>query len=202
MDWYNGHVVELLMNLDSVTDYTAVFVGLVLFGGVILTPIVYLATIDAINTFHLTLLVTAAAVFSDSLWYALGRYLTKERLYSLPYLRNRMKQTERFSAFYERNGIRVVFLAKFVYGTRVVTQILAGMHRANFWKYLFAVTVGSVGWMWMLIGISYTINAGLGGIENTALKLQLAFLLLVIVVVIVSVAGRAYANKKWTDDSK
>jgi membrane protein DedA with SNARE-associated domain len=195
-------MVDFILHLEPVLMYGALFVGLVTLGGIVLLPALFLALIGAIDLLHLFALVILAAMFSDSAWYLVGRKAKKERLYSLRFFKKRVEEAERFSMFFYKHGVLLVFLTKFVYGTRIASHILAGMHRISFAHFLMAVSAGTAVWFWLLYFLIRSLGMGMTAVKDTALKMQLLFALVALFLCLVNwftgkyIRSRMYAPKK------
>jgi membrane protein DedA with SNARE-associated domain len=194
--------IDLILHLEPLPLYAALFAGLVVLGGFVLLPALFLAIVGSIKLSHLFAVVILASVCSDSLWYLIGRKVKKERLYSMRFLKHRVEEAARFSAFFSKHGALLVFLTKFVYGTRIASHLLAGMHRISFAWFLLAVSAGTAVWFWILYFLIRSLDLGISAVKDTALRMQILFALAALFLIFVNwftgkyIRRRMYSLKK------
>jgi len=102
-----------------------------------------------------TLACFVGIVVGDVLLYAAGRVLGYPALSRAPikWLVS-VNQVERASAWFERRGPAVVFLTRFLPGTRVAAYTAAGLLRTNFIRFLLYFALAVAIWTPILVGIS------------------------------------------------
>lgn len=189
-------MMETLTSLDPLQLYPALFVGLILLGGFVLLPAMYLALMGSINLLFLFFATVIAGMVSDSFWYAIGLSSKKEKLYSLPFIRKRVEEAKRFSSFYQKHGVRLVFLTKFVYGTRVASHVLAGMHKINLFKFILATGAGTSLWFWIFYFLVKALDLGITSAKATAFRIQILFLVTITILVLFNWITGKYLRKK------
>lgn len=178
-------MTEFIMNLSPGYLYPALFIGLVMIGGAVLLPAMYLTLTESLNITHLFVIAVLAGIASDSFWYLIGLKAKKDRLYRLSFVRKRMRDAEKFSAFFSRRGVLLVFVTKFVYGTRIASHVLAGMHRIRFPWFTAATSLGTSIWFWFLYYLVKAVDYGVASAKSTALRAQL--LLLIVLSILVAI---------------
>jgi pimeloyl-ACP methyl ester carboxylesterase/membrane protein DedA with SNARE-associated domain len=102
-----------------------------------------------------TLACFVGIVAGDVLLYLAGRYL------GYPWLKRAPlkwivspRQVDRASEWFQNMGPAVVFLTRFLPGTRVAAYTTAGLLRTGFWRFLFYFTLAVAIWTPFLVGIS------------------------------------------------
>lgn len=124
----------LLGNLHA-NAYPLLFLGLLAAGELILIPALYLAVTGRLELPLVVGIAITATALSDLAWYTIGRAFPTVALRKLakreggrllPWLESR------FAA----RGAQALFLSKFVYGTRVMAQLLAGLSGMPLHRYL------------------------------------------------------------------
>ncbi|MEJ2084547.1 MAG: alpha/beta fold hydrolase [Acidobacteriota bacterium] len=102
-----------------------------------------------------TLACFVGIVVGDILLYAAGRYFGYPALSRAPikWLVS-SNQVERASAWFERRGPAVVFLTRFLPGTRVAAYTTAGLLRTNFYRFLLYFALAVAIWTPILVGVS------------------------------------------------
>ncbi|MEX0739893.1 MAG: DedA family protein [Pseudohongiella sp.] len=162
--------------------YLAIFVGLLLMGEMVLLPAIYMAVTGRIDLAAVIILAVLATLISDYLWYALSRRFPSAMLkrksghVSGEFLA-RLEQ-----AFNARAG-RVLFLSKFVYGTRTLVQVLAGIHGMPFRIYSLVNTAGVLAVTASLVLLAYAIIGSTYRLNEIVEQIEIAFLVFVIAAV-------------------
>lgn len=115
--------------------YPWLFVGLLAAGEVVLIPALYLAVTGRLDLSLVIAIAIGATTLSDLGWYGVGRLFpaaARARLAKrrggrlLPWIERQ----------YRVRGAQALFASKFVYGTRVMAQLLAGLHGMPLHRYL------------------------------------------------------------------
>jgi membrane protein DedA with SNARE-associated domain len=189
-------MIDFIAHLSHAALYPTLFAGVIALGGIVLLPAVYLGMAGTINLFHLFLITVFANITSETAYYALGMHATKERLYRIQFVRKRIDEAKRFSKFFEKHGAILVFVSKFVYGTRIAGQVLAGMHRINFLKFLFATTLGSAVWFGIFYALLKAADESLSGVAQTTRHLQFMFLGVALVLTCINLFTGTYVRKR------
>jgi membrane protein DedA with SNARE-associated domain len=92
----------------------------------------------------------------------------------LPLL-NRLIPEDRVAAakaWFESNGLMIVFLSRFLPGTRLPTYLAAGMLRSKARFFLLAASLASALWVPLLVGISWYFGEGIAAFEAKVGKHQ------------------------------
>jgi membrane protein DedA with SNARE-associated domain len=99
---------------------------------------------------------TCAATFGDNLGYALGHYGGRPLLdrYQRVF-RIQPATLERGEQMFERYGAAAVFLARFVFGLRVLAGPLAGVLRMHWRKFALFNFLGATLWVTVIAGAGY-----------------------------------------------
>lgn len=177
--------------------YAFLFVGLLFAGETLLLPAIYLSFTDELS---LTLVVATsvlATTIADSFWYFVGLH-AKERFFS-KMIEGRIKRgIERLSSAFSKRGASFLYLSKFVYGTRVVAQVLAGAERMPFRRYISVNFLGIVSLIGSIAGISFFVEESVESVGRLVHKAEVALLVLVMIVIASHLAIGAYINKQWS----
>lgn len=182
--------------------YAFAALGILLVGEPVLVPALYLATIGVMDIVALMFIAVLATLLADMIWYFIGMHITRERLLKLPWVRRQRNYVEQFSSFFESNSFRILFVSRFIYGVRIVTQLLCGMHHLSFRKY-FAVNAASVlVWMALLVALVVAVDASVTAVQNTAAGLKLAFAVVVALVVAIHLLARRLFGKAMSAPKK
>lgn len=176
-------MIEFVSGLTPFYFYPALFFGLIFLGGIVLLPAMYLSLDGTVHLLYLFIATVLAGVLSDSFWYYVGRHAKEEKLYKLKIVKKRIEEAKRFSAFFSRHGALLVFLTKFVYGTRIASHVLAGMHKIKYMQFTAATAMGTAIWFLVFYFLIRSIDVGITAVKATALRIQLLFLVLFVVVI-------------------
>jgi membrane protein DedA with SNARE-associated domain len=168
------------LDVLSAHPYIALFAGMLIAGEVVLLPAIFLATTGRLDMAVVVGIAMIATLISDAFWYGLGRRFPvkvigrlSERLSGK--VLNGVEQT------FNAGGGRILFMSKFVYGTRTLVQVLAGVHKMPLRSYLpinmagvLAATLVVIALSWLVVGTSYRI-------DELMQHMEVAFLLFVMV---------------------
>lgn len=195
-------MVDFISGLSAYYLYPGIFFGIILVGGVVLLPAMYLSLLDTVNIYYLFLIAILAGIVADALWYYIGKYAKKERLYNLSFVKKRIDEANRFSSFYVKHGVLLSFVTKFVYGTRIASHVLAGMHKIHFMKFLLATSLGTSIWFIVLYYLVRSVDNGIASVQSVAFRIELTFLTLFIIMLLFNWATGRYLKKKLEKKSK
>lgn len=183
--------------LGSPHVYIFIFVGLLVGGEVVLLPSTFFALLGYLNIWYIFTISVIAVTIADTLWYLFGRRLTKERVVNLPIFRKRRELLFKTSAAFEKYSFLVIFFAKYIYGIRIIVQILSGIHRVPFWRY-FSTNVSAIILLnLVLIALASTITTSLRQLEDVTRAISLGLTAFVIIVILLHwLAGRIITRRK------
>ena len=135
MDAMAHDLFQQVLSLLQTYPYLFIFVGMLVAGEVVLLPAIYLAATGRLDLAAVISLAILATVLSDLFWYGLGRKFPASALDRIPghHSNNAVRGLERL---FNRKGVQILFLSKFVYGTRTAAQVLAGVHDMRFRTYV------------------------------------------------------------------
>ncbi len=188
------------LEIFAAYPYLMLFIGLLLVGEMVLLPALYLAATGRLDA----LLVIAVAIFagmlSDFLWYLLGRWYPARAVKKIS-RRLPAERLDRFEQLFARNGAALLFVSKFVYGTRIVAQVLAGSLRMQpgswLWVNLLAVVTVTV----LLAGLAWSVVGTVRHFEDLVEHIELAFLMFAIVAVAIYLIVGLLLKKRWFQSS-
>ena len=157
-------ILDLLRNAVVQYGYWAVGVALLLENAGIPVPgetILLLASFLAYSEHNLRLpwiivVATLAATLGDNLGFALGYYGGRPLLLRYQSL-FRIKQTsiQRGEELFAKYGAATVFLARFVFGMRIVAGPMAGVLRMSWRRFLLFNFLGAVVWVSVISCVGY-----------------------------------------------
>jgi len=176
-------------------QYFAIFVGLLLGGETILLPALYFSAIGQLNIWFIILIMIVATVISDTIWYFLGFGLS-EGVSWIKLSQRKREIMERYSTLFSERALFLLFMSKFVYGTRVVAQILCGVYKIDFKKY-FIINLAGIA----ALTAFYAVGIRLFGIAADLIpafhkNAKLSFAAGAIVILLVHIAVSIYLKRK------
>lgn len=181
----------------SAYPYLALFIGMLIAGEVVLLPAIYLATTGRLDLGAVLAVSIFATLLSDTLWYGLGRRFPAS---TLKHLSGRISHgfLNGLEQAFTRGGRRILFMSKFIYGTRTIVQVLAGVHGMPWSSYIWVNSAGVVTVTALLTLLSYSVIGTTHRFEELVQHMEVAFLLFVMV----TVAGFSLFSRKmkqrWT----
>lgn len=172
-----------ILSLDPHIMYAGVYVGIIFTGGATLLPAMLYALAGYLNLKAVFVITILAALTADTLWYIVGMFAKKDRLYSFSFIQKRMEEAKKFSSFFEKHGVLLVFFTKFIWGTRIASHILAGVHRISYPQFALSTSLGTAVWFAMFYFLLRSVDFGITAVKATALRVELIFLVFIIVAI-------------------
>ena len=115
--------------------------------------------------------------------YYLGRLFPATALQRLPG-RGTNKLVMGLERLFDRRGAQVVFMSKFVYGTRSIVQILAGVHDLPVRSYLLANILGAATLTVMLSVVAWSVASTARRYDDFVHSAEVAFAVFVFIAAI------------------
>ncbi len=130
-------------------------IGIPLPGETTLVAAAVFAGIGQLNIFVVILIGIAAAVLGDNIAFAIGNYGGRKVVDKYgKYIFLPPDRYQKFEDFFNRNGGKVVVVARFIDGLRQLNGIIAGTSDMKWPKFLFYNFIGATIWVltWTMIG--------------------------------------------------
>lgn len=181
----------------SAHPYLFIFVGMLFVGELVLLPGIYLAVTGRLELAYVIAVAIGATLLSDFGWYYSGRKFPAAALRRLPGHGTR-QLVSGLDKLFDRRGAQVLFLSKFVYGTRVLAQILAGIHDMPLRVYLIANTLGVSALTLVLSGVAWSVAGTARRYSEIVDSLEIAFLLFIIVAAMGYFSVAMVARRRWS----
>ena len=177
--------------------YLSLFVGMLVAGELVLLPAIYLSAHGRLEISYVVLIAIASTLLKDFGFYYAGRRFPASALRRIPG-HNTNKLVKGLDTLFKHRGPEVLFLSKFVYGTRMVAQILAGVHAMPVRVYLIANTLGTAALTLVLTGIAWSVAGTTRHFADTIHSVELAFLLFILIASIAYVSVATIARRRWS----
>lgn len=153
--------LELVLGNLQANAYPVLFVGLLVAGEVILIPALYLAVTGRLDLAIVFGIAIVATLISDLAWYGIGRLSPTAALKRLA-ARRGGRLLPWLERVYRERGAEALFLSKFVYGTRVMAQLIAGLQAMPLRWYFVVNTAATVAINALFTGIAVAIAGAAG----------------------------------------
>jgi membrane-associated protein len=137
---------------------TGLLVGFFLPGDSLLFTVGVVCGAGQLNIFAIILALTLAALCGNAMGYTLGRNIGVklfERPNSKVFRREHLEKTQ---AFYARHGGKVLIYAQFMPIVRTYAAFVAGVAGMGYGRFFSFNVVGSVGWVFSMTMIGYTLG--------------------------------------------
>lgn len=184
-------ILDVLRNAVVQYGYWAVGAALLLENAGVPVPgetILLLASFLAFSQHDLRLpwiivVATVAATLGDNLGFALGYYGGRPLLVRYQSL-FRIKNTiiERGEELFAKYGAVTVFLARFVFGMRIIAGPLAGVLRMSWRKFLIFNFLGAVVWVSVISGAGYLFGRHWNQLEEALKRADIVAVVFVLLV--------------------
>lgn len=164
-------------------------------GDIMLVPLLYYGVTNSLSLPTVFLVGFFANTITDLLWYWIGSYFPKEKIYKTFHLdRLQNKNPEIFESF-SRNGGRILFISKFIYGIRVPVRILYAIEKLSFKAYMKINIWGSIIWLILVSGLANSLNVGAEELKIYVWRGEVAMLGLMVIVFLFQFVAKRYAKK-------
>lgn len=100
-----------------------------------------------------------ANMTGDLLWYSLGKTLRNTRLGN--WIKNHLRGHERIENILQRNGKKMLFFSKFMYGASFPVLFLIGWTKMEFKKFFRTSALSILMWLPIFLGLAYGLLSGL-----------------------------------------
>lgn len=177
--------------------YLFLFVGLLFTGETVLLPAIFLAISGTLLLVPVILIAIAAASLSDLAWYASGRRMPRSALRRLPG-KGTSALVDGLDRLFTRKGAQLLFLSKFVYGTRIVAQLLAGVHDMPVRRYLIANTLGVITLTLTLCALAWAATMAATGVPTVAYRAPIGFAAFVLIAVLGYLIAASIGRRQWS----
>jgi membrane protein DedA with SNARE-associated domain len=186
---------EPILAAFSSYPYMILFIGLFFAGETVLLPAIYFALKGDLRLSYVIALALFATVLSDLVWYFVGSHM-KNR-FARKVISDRLERSlAKIDEAFTKRGAVVLFMSKFVYGTRTAVQVLAGLHQMRLRTYIAINFLGIFSLVLFIAALAYSIDATIESLTEIAHTLEVAFLVFVAVLVLTHVIF-GVIWKKW-----
>jgi membrane protein DedA with SNARE-associated domain len=180
--------------------YSLLFLGLFFGGDTALLIGIYFSIIGVMALWYVVALTFVASLLADAIWYWVGMSLSYKQLKRLPYFRVHTHYITALEKFLDKHALKTLFYSKFIYGTRMLIQIICGTHGVDLWDYFSINTIGTLMWIGVFLAISRFISVNLSSFRHVAHGIELVFLAVVIIIIAINVLVKHMFTKELNKD--
>jgi membrane protein DedA with SNARE-associated domain len=189
--------LESFLRIVAAQPYLSLFVGMLIAGELVLLPAIFLAVTGQLEFVQVIIVAIAATLLKDFGLYYLGRRFPAAALRRLPG-KGTSALVQGLDRLFRERGPQLLFASKFVYGTRAVVQVLAGVHDMPLRPYLIANSLGTAALTLALSGIAWSVADTAQRYADAVRSVELAFLVFVVTAVLGQLSVAMVARRRWS----
>ncbi len=175
-----------LLELINAYGYAFIFLGTFFEGELIVLAAAFLAHIGVLDLSTAMLVCFLGAISGDNFWYVVGKYGGVRFLQKYG---NKIGFTEtrylRAHRFFDNHGGKTIFLARFVFGTRLITAMIAGSSGMPEKKYLKANIAGAALWVIVIGSLGYLFGKSFNYLSVLVKRTEIVLLILAVLAIII-----------------
>ena len=162
------------------------FVGAAIWGEVVVISLAFLAAQGLYPLWIVFVFGLLGTIFADCLWFLLGRIKLFNKNKILRKIVKKYKKIEKkIERFGKNNDFAIIFVTKFLYGTRIITAIYVGLNkRLKFGRFLLYDSISTIIWLTSMIAIGWLAGKGVEWIVHLYKSLGLALTILIGLVIL------------------
>ena len=177
------------------------FLGMLVGGETFFLPAVYLSVKGTLNFSDILFFAVLATIISDTAWYALGRFFSLEKILSCKiFLKKREEFAKIFGAF-KKHSQKLLYISKFVYGTRTLVQIFSGAIRMPFLRYSAVNIAGIISYLFGIALLAILTKESLVSLEEMLYYEYVYIAVFILVVGIIHICLKKWLGKNFTASS-
>lgn len=176
--------------------YLVLFISLLFGGETILLPTLYLGMTGEMRLWNIVVCMILATIVSDTAWYFVGKGLSRGAS-SIPVPERTKAAVDRLGHAFDRSSLHILFLSKFVYGVRTAAQILCGVRRVPFRKYVTVNMMGVLALISMYTFMMFLIVRVFNLVSYSEYAFQIGFAISMTVIVLLQLWISMRIKKKW-----
>lgn len=187
------------MFLDIVLNniYIVIFLGLFIAGETVLIPAIYLSVRGDLDLSLVIVLSLTATIIADLIWYFVGKIIPLEKILTFAPFRSKSLEVSSVTKAFDKHALYILFLSKFVYGTRTIVQVLCGARHVAFLPYFMINFISLLILNAIFVLIAFTINQSIV-IDDLTHGLWIALAMFAAIVVLFHYLFKKLVWKRWS----
>ncbi|MBI2630802.1 hypothetical protein HYW73_01110 [Candidatus Nomurabacteria bacterium] len=191
--------MELVANIwpyVSLHPYLFLFLGMLVGGETFLLPAAYLAAKGTLTFPLVIFFASLATLVSDTTWYFMGCFFQLEKILSWKiFFKKREISLKIFSVFKEHSR-KLLFISKFVYGTRTLIQVLSGAIRMPFFLYTAVNLFGIMSYLMVISLAALLTKKSLANFAGISYNEYVSAAIFIFVIVLIHICLKKWLGKK------
>jgi membrane protein DedA with SNARE-associated domain len=175
-------------------EYWFLFLGLFCLGETVLLPAIYFSLEGKLNIWWVITIATLANIISDIIWYEIAKRVPFHRVKHWHRVERHQETFKKLMHQFDKHHLKILFISKFVYGTRILVQIICGVKRVHFWRYLSVNFLGIAAYTALLYAVALAVNKTLA--ERLIGNAKVAILVFIVIAIGINLCIKYYAEKK------
>jgi len=193
--------MDTFIEFISNYSYLAVFLGTLVWGETIMIAAGFIASLQTIelNIYLVMLFGALGTLVADNFWYLIGhfgkkgsRFLEKYESYA----KRKPKFIEKIKIKFNDHSGKTIFFSKFVYGTRIVALITAGVVGMKYRKFIIANFLSVIVWSVVMALVGFYLGEGYEQIKQYTQWAEYILLAAVIAFIVIRVIIYLVRSKK------
>jgi len=176
--------------------YWSIAFGTLTLGDIVVIPAIYLAISGVLDFVTIILIVFFVNTISDAIWYYIGWFIPKKKLENSFLFRNRKENLRNPSPAFKKNGMKILFYSKFIYGIRPFVRVLCGVYRFSFKEYMAINVVTSMIWIGLVSVIALFLDVSLESLKKIVLGGEIVFTVFIILIIVFELWAKGFLKKK------
>lgn len=155
----------------------------------------FLWKLGYINGYIAVFIIIAANLVGDIMWYYIGKYKGEKFVIKYgKYFNLDDKKIEKGKILFEKNGPKILLIAKLTNGFGMIIAILfaSGMYKMDFKKYILMNLIGETVWSASLLAIGYFFGQFYTQIESTFSKIGLLLIGILLIVLFINLKNNLF----------
>jgi membrane protein DedA with SNARE-associated domain len=181
--------------------YLYLFLGMVIGGETFFLPAVYLASQGVLHFSAVLAISALATLISDTAWYVIGRSFPLSRILSWKKFSARRDAYIKIFQVFKTHSKKLLFISKFVYGTRTMVQILSGSVKMSFLNYSFVNLAGITSYLLAVSLLAFITKHGLASLEYLSYNKYVSVGVFIILIAIFHLCLKKLLSKKFSASS-
>ena len=177
--------IHLLQSGIVTYGWIGLFFGAFFFGETVIISSALVVFAQGLSVPIAFIIAFLGTVLSDTVWFLLGTSVIRKRLERNGTWQKNQQFIERLNAVFGRFPFLILLVIKFLYGTRILTIVYLSVRKLPLWQFIVFNAAGTVLWLSVLFGLSYTAVHAAISIDGTLSTIQIVVMSAVVVFIIV-----------------
>jgi membrane protein DedA with SNARE-associated domain len=174
------------------------FLGMLVGGETFLLPAIYLAIQGTLRFSDVLLLALLATVVSDVIWYTAGRFVPLEKIFSFGIFQKKREAFNKIIGVFKKHSQKLLYISKFVYGTRTIIQISSGVIRIPFLRYTTINLAGVISYLLVITLLAILTKESLVSLEEVVYYEYVSIAIFIVIIAVIHIWLKKWLGKNFT----